>query len=82
MSIVEEAPKRANVATLLAYQHEERMARASAAAQPSFEIAQKSPAGKTGGFEFTISGPDPDAVEAKALEWAAKFAAPQPVAKS
>ena len=82
MSSSDESKPRANVATLLAYQHEERMARATAEQRPSFEIAQKSPAGKTGGFEFTISGPDADAVEAKALEWAAKFVAPQPVAKS
>lgn len=77
-----EAPARANVATLLRYQHEERMARATAPPHEVYVIEQKSPAGKTGGFEFTITHPDPDVAEKKALEWAKKFPAPQPVVKT
>jgi len=72
---------RETVSTMLAYQHEERMGRLLAPPAMSYTIEQKSPAGKTAGFEFEVSGPDPDAVEAKALEWAEKFPAPQPVQK-
>lgn len=74
-------PPRANVATLLRYQHEERMARATAPPQPSYEIARKSPAGKTSGFEFTITHPDPDEAAKLAKKWDEEFPAPQPVVK-
>lgn len=77
-----ETTPRANVATLLKYQHEERMARVLAPPQPSYEIARKSPAGKTSGFEFTITHPDPDECARLAKEWDAEFPAPQPVVKS
>ena len=72
---------RANVATLLRYQHEERMARATASPSPMYEIARKSPAGKTSGFEFTITHPDPDEAAKLANEWDQVFPAPQPIAK-
>ena len=77
-----DGPVRDNAAWRRYFEHEERMARATAPREPVFTIEQKSPAGKSGGFEFAISGPDADAVEAKAKEWADKFPAPQPVAKS
>lgn len=67
--------------TALRYQHEERMARATAAPTPVYEIARKSPAGKTSGFEFTITHPDPDAAAALANKWDKEFPAPQPIAK-
>ena len=81
MSATEGAPARANVATLLRYQHEERMARATADAKPSYEIARKSPAGKTSGFEFTITHPDPVEAAKLAHAWDKEFPAPQPIAK-
>ena len=72
---------RANVATLLRYQHEERMARATASPTPMYEIARKSPAGKTSGFEFTITHPDPGEAAKLAKRWDTEFPAPQPIAK-
>lgn len=73
---------RETIRLMMEHAHEEKMARALRPAEATFEIAQKSPAGKTGGFEFTITGPDPDEVERKALEWAEKFPAPQPAVKA
>jgi hypothetical protein len=81
MAVALDVPLRANVATLLKYQHEERMGRILAPPHETYEITQKSPAGKTGGFEFSVSGPDADVVEAKTLEWAEKFPSPQPAPK-
>ena len=81
-SIRPEGPVRDNAAWRKFFEHEERMARALRPPEPSYTIEQKSPAGKTPGFEFTISHPDPDECERKALEWAEKFPAPQPAAKS
>ena len=72
---------RQQIALMLSNQHEERMGRLLAPKEMSYSIQQKSPAGKTTGFEFEISGPDADEVERKALEWAEKFPAPQPVQK-
>ena len=48
---------------------------------PMYEIARKSPAGKTSGFEFTITHPDPDAAAELAKRWDTEFPAPQPIAK-
>ena len=76
-----DGPVRDNAAWRRYLEHQERMAKALAPKDPHYAIEQKSPPGKSGGFEFTVSGPDPDAVEAKALEWADKFPAPQPVQK-
>ena len=77
-----DGPVRDNAAWRRYFEHIERMARATAPREPSYEIAQKSPAGKTTGFEFTIQHPDPDEVARLALEWAEKFPGPQPVVKS
>jgi hypothetical protein len=77
-----EGPVRDNAAWRRYFEHVERLARAAAPREPSFTIEQKSPAGKTGGFEFTVTGPDADEVEAKAKEWAKAFPAPQPVVRS
>lgn len=78
-----ESPVRDNAAWRRYFEHEERMARANGAArEPSYTIEQVAPPGKTGGFAWSVAGPDPDAVAAKALEWAEQFPAPQPVAKS
>jgi hypothetical protein len=79
----DQTPKRANVATVLAYQHEEAMARATQprTVTPSYEISQKSPAGKSPGFEFTILHSDPEEAARQAEEWAERFPAPQPVVK-
>jgi hypothetical protein len=74
-------PPRVNAATILRYQHDERMARATASPHPSYEISRKSPAGKTSGFEFTISHPDPDEAAKLAHKWHEEFPAPEPVAK-
>ena len=76
-----DGPVRDNAAWRRYFEHEERMARAGRTSEPSYTLEQKSPAGKTAGFEFAISGPDPDEVEAKALDWAGKFLPPQPVVK-
>jgi hypothetical protein len=76
-----DGPVRDNAAWRRYFEHEERMARALRPAEPSYEIARKSPAGKTSGFEFTISHPDPDEAAKLARAWDAEFPAPQPVAK-
>lgn len=83
-----ETPRRLTLAdayrdaqTMLRYQHEERMARATAPPTPMYEIARKSPAGKTSGFEFTITHPDPDEAAELAKRWDKEFPAPQPIAK-
>ena len=65
-----DGPLRDNAAWRAYFQHEERMARALRPPEPSYVIEQKSPAGKTPGFEFTITHPDPDAAERQALELA------------
>ena len=73
---------RANIATKLWYEHTEKMARTLAPPQPHYELARKSPAGKTSGWEFTISHPDPAEIEKLAHKWDEEFPAPQPVAKA
>ena len=73
---------RETIAKMLNDAHEERMARAQAVSrEPSFTIEQVAPPGKSGGFSFTITGPDPEAVAGLAKKWATEFPAPQPVAK-
>lgn len=81
MTAHDETP-RANVATLLRYQHEERMARiTNPSGVESYELTRKSPVGKTAGFEFTIAHPDPAECARIARLWDAEFPAPQPIAK-
>jgi hypothetical protein len=77
-----DGPVRDNAAWRRYFEHEERMARATAPREPSYTLEQKKPAGATAGFEFAISGPDADAVAALAKKWAREFPPPQPVAKS
>lgn len=72
---------REQIAVMLHNQHEERMARALRPAEPSYELARKSPAGKTSGWEFTITHTDPAEMEELADRWDKKYAAPQPVVK-
>jgi hypothetical protein len=76
-----DGPVRDNAAWRRYFEHEERMARALRPTEPSYEIARKSPAGKTSGFEFTISHPDPEEAAKLARQWNDEFPAPQPVAK-
>jgi len=83
---------REQIAAMLRYQHEERMARATTGATPSYTIEQKSPAGKHSGFEFTISHPvceafpTPEAAQEAAEElakrWRSEFPGPEPVVKA
>jgi hypothetical protein len=76
-----DGPVRDNAAWRRYFEHEERMARALAPREPSYEISQKSPAGKTPGFEFTITHPDPEEAAKLAHKWHKEFPAPQPVVK-
>ena len=76
-----DGPVRDNAAWRKYFEHEERMARALRPAEPSYELARKSPAGKTSGWEFTITHTDPAEMEKLADRWDKKYAAPQPVVK-
>ena len=76
-----DGPVRDNAAWRRYFEHEERMARALRPAEPSYELARKSPAGKTSGWEFTITHTDPAEMEKLADRWDKRYPAPQPVVK-